>query len=67
MAKIMCKSMNIVCQLGGLDILMSLMGSIGFMMKGSDLEEALQSVYGANAVSHYDSITWTLLSTGVIN
>ena len=29
-----------------------LMGSIGSMMKGSGLEEALEIVYGPNAVTH---------------
>uniref|UniRef100_A0A1X7TFV5 Uncharacterized protein n=1 Tax=Amphimedon queenslandica TaxID=400682 RepID=A0A1X7TFV5_AMPQE len=66
-AKIKCKRMNIVCQLEGLHMLTSFMGSIGFMMKGSCHDKALQSVYGGNAVSHYDSITWALLSTSVIN
>ena len=31
---------------------MSFMGSIGSMMKGSGLEEALETVYGPNAVIH---------------
>ena len=37
---IKAKSMNIVCRLGG------------SMMKGSGLEEALETVYGPNAVAH---------------
>ena len=45
------KSMNIVCRLGGFHTMMSFMGSIGSMMKGSGLEEALETVYGPNAVS----------------
>lgn len=32
--------------------MMSFMGSIGSMMKGSGLEEALETVYGSNAVNH---------------
>ena len=31
--------------------MMSFMGSIGTMMKGSGLEEALETVYGPNAVA----------------
>ena len=38
--------MDIVCRLGGF------MGSVGKMMRGSGLEEALGTVYGSNAVSH---------------
>ena len=48
----MAKSMNIVCRLGGFHTMMSFMGSIGTMMKGSGLEEALGTVYGPNAVTH---------------
>ena len=32
--------------------MMSFMGSIGSMMKGSGLEEALETVYGPNPVAH---------------
>ena len=46
------KSMNIVCRLGGFHRMMSFMGSLGTMMKGSGLEEALGCVYGPNAVTH---------------
>ena len=46
------KSMNIVCRLGGFHTLMSFMGNIGTMMKGSALEESLETVYGENAVQH---------------
>ena len=49
---IMAKSMTIVCRLGGFHTMMSFMGSIGTMMKGSGLEEALGTVYGPNAVTH---------------
>ena len=44
--------MNIVYRLGGFHTMMSFMGSIGSMMKGSRLEEALQRAYGPNAVTH---------------
>ena len=46
------KSMNIVCRLGGFHTMMSFLGSIGSMMKGSGLEEALENAYGPNAVTH---------------
>ena len=46
------KSMNIVCRLGGFHTMMSFLGSIGSMMKGSRLEEALETVYGPYAVAH---------------
>lgn len=49
---IKAKSMNMVCRLGGFHTLMSFMGSIGTMMKGSGLEEALETTYGPNAVAH---------------
>ena len=51
-AIIKSKSINIVCRLGGFHMLMSFMGSIGSMMKGSGLEEAMESVYGVNTVAH---------------
>jgi len=44
------KSLKIVCRLGGFHTMMSFVGSIGSMMKGSGLEEALETVYGSNAV-----------------
>ena len=49
---ITAKSMNIVCRLGGFHTMMSFLGSIGSMMKGSRLEEALENAYGPNAVTH---------------
>ena len=48
---IKAKSMDIVCRLGGFHTMMSFMGSIGSMMKGSGLEEALETTYGPNAVA----------------
>jgi len=47
--------------------MMNFLGSIGSMMRGSELEEALEQVYGANAVTHMMqflgsvSIHWTVL------
>ena len=41
-----------VCRLGGFHIMMNFLGSVGSMIKGSGLEEALENVYGANAVTH---------------
>ena len=32
--------------------MMSYMGSIGAIMRGSGLEESLQTIYGSNAVDH---------------
>ena len=32
--------------------MMSFIGSIGSVMKGSELEEALETAYGPNAVTH---------------
>ena len=49
---IKAKAMNTVCRLGGFHTLMSFLGSIGSMMKGSGLEEVLENVYGPNAVKH---------------
>ncbi len=48
---IKAKSMNTVCRLGGFHTMMSFTGSIGAMMKGSGLEEALETSYGPNAVT----------------
>lgn len=47
---IAAKSLNIVCRLGGFHLMMSFLGSIGSMMKGSGLEEALEKAYGQNVV-----------------
>ena len=46
------KSMQIVLILGGFHMMMSFMGSIGCLMKGSGLNDALQTIYGTNAVEH---------------
>ena len=47
-----CKSMDIVLILGGFHLMMSFMGSIGSLMKGSGLSEALSTCYGINAIEH---------------
>ena len=46
------KGLNIVCRLGGFHTLMSFMGSIGYMMGGSGLEEVWSQVYAENTVPH---------------
>jgi len=46
------KSLKIVCRLGGFHMMMSFIGSIGSVMKGSGLEEALETAYGHNSVTH---------------
>ena len=46
------KSMNIVLILGGFHLMMSFMGSIGSLMKGSGLSEAFSTCYGINAIEH---------------
>ena len=43
--------MDIECRLGGFYTMMSFIGSVGTMMRGSGLEEALGTVYGSNAVT----------------
>ena len=45
------KQLKIVCRLGPFHMLMSFLGSIGSIMKGSGLAEALECCYGPNAVS----------------
>ena len=49
---IKAKSLNIVCMPGGFHLLMSFLGSIGAVMKGSGLEEAMEQVYVENSVPH---------------
>ena len=44
--------MNIVCRLGGFHCIMSFLGSVGHIMDGSGLVEALQCCYGPVATSH---------------
>jgi len=46
------KGMNVFCRLGGFHTLMSFLGSIGTLMGGSGLTDALETCYGPNAVIH---------------
>ena len=46
------KNMGIICRLRGFHMLMSYLGSIGFIMESSGLSNALETVYGTNTVSH---------------
>ena len=45
------KDLNkIVCRLGGFHLLMSACGSLGNMMRGSGIEDAMEQVYGPNTI-----------------
>ena len=44
--------MNIVRRLDGYHTMMSFLGSLGSIMKGSGLEKALENAYGLNAITH---------------
>ena len=46
------KSLPIVLILGGFHLMMSYLGRIGGIMKGSGLTDALNLIYGTNAVEH---------------
>jgi hypothetical protein len=46
------KGLNIVCRLGGFNTIMSYLGSIAHVMKGSGLSEAFQCCYGSATVVH---------------
>ena len=46
------ESLDIVCRLGGFHLMMSFLGSIGTFMDGSGITQALERVYGPNAVAH---------------
>ena len=48
--------MNIVCSLCGFHTMMTFMGTIGSMMKGSGLEQELETVYGPNTITHMISV-----------
>ena len=41
-----------VVMLGGFHLLMSFLGSVGGVMKGSQLEDALESIYGKSTAPH---------------
>jgi len=45
-------SLNVVCRMGVFHVIMSFLGSIGSVMSGSGLSEALECCYGPNAVLH---------------
>jgi len=45
-------NLNIVIRLGGFHTLMSFLGSIGSMMRGSGLEEVMGLIFGANTMEH---------------
>jgi hypothetical protein len=49
---IQATKMNAVCRLGGFHTIMSYLGSIGCLMGGSGLSEALETCYGPNAIIH---------------
>ena len=44
--------LNIVCRLGGFHTLMSFLGSLGHLMKGSGIEELFSQVYAEHSVTH---------------
>ena len=46
------KDLPIVLILGGFHTMISYMGSIGAIMKGSGIHESLETIYGSNAVDH---------------
>ena len=46
------ENLNIVCRLGGFHLLMSFIGSIGHVMAGSGIEDALETVYASNVIHH---------------
>jgi hypothetical protein len=43
---------TVVCRLGGFHTMMSFLGSLGTLMAGSGLQEAMEVCYGPNAVIH---------------
>ena len=46
------KNLQTECWLGGFQILMSFLGSIGNLMNGSDLEKAFEEVYSEDTIEH---------------
>jgi len=48
----MSSVLNIICRLGAFHTIMSFLGSIGSIMDGSGLSDAMQCCYGPNAVTH---------------
>ena len=50
---IACKAnLDIVVRLRGLHMFMSFLGSIGYLMRGTGLEEVLEILFGQNTVEH---------------
>jgi hypothetical protein len=47
---VLAEKMNIIVRLGGFHIMSSFLGSIGYMMRGSGLEDLLGVLYGKNVV-----------------
>ena len=45
------ENLQIVCRLGGFHTLMSVLGSVGTLMKGSGLEDLSAEVYAENSVT----------------
>lgn len=76
------KGMDIVCRLGGFHTLMSFLGSIGKVMEGSGIEEAIGVIYAEKVVPHcmsgkavsralrahftIDAVLWSLLSESLL-
>ena len=52
METVKAKNMNMVVMLGEFHLLMSFLGSIGEVMKGSGLEDALEELYGKSTIPH---------------
>ena len=46
------ENLSIVCRLGGFHTLMSFLGSIGEVIKGSGIEDLLSEVYAENSIPH---------------
>jgi len=46
------EKLPIVCRLGGFHTLMSFLGSLGILMKGSGLEDLFAEVYAENSIPH---------------
>ena len=44
------EALPIVCRLGGFHTLMSFLGSIGTLMKGSGLDDLLEEIYAENSI-----------------
>ena len=49
---VVTQNLNIVVRLGGLHTLMNFVGAIGYMMRGSGLESALEYIFGKNTGEH---------------